>query len=163
MPHTEPEPPDPRVGQVWQLLWDEEATPVLVIDVDDKTVDVLPVVEDPSMAVYPALVTGRGESPVGYASAVWSIPRATIPWCVLNRYYGNADLSGLRYDPAATHDLHPDDPRAAEVARLNDILTSFAAIDPATASAVVGAWMGGVEPSPRVTGDASIGSGRTSR
>lgn len=84
--------PSPDVGQVWRLDWAGDTLFVLIVAVDEMTVDVLPIIEDPHL-ISGALATWQTEdSPVGFEASLWPGPRATIPLFVLDRFYSSMDV-----------------------------------------------------------------------
>lgn len=99
-------------GQVWRLEWSGDTSHVLVVDIDDATVDVLPVVEDPELIEGLLVQWPAGESPVGFAAGVWPGPRVTILSFLFDRYYDQIAVPELPESPAAPT---PYSPAAAAV------------------------------------------------
>ena len=82
-------------GQFWRLEWLGETGHVLVISVEEAVVEVLPVVEDPELIEGTLIYWSTEDSPLGFAAAVWSGPRVTVPSFLFDRYYGHVELSTL--------------------------------------------------------------------
>lgn len=80
--------PVPEVGQVWRAIWGSTVSNVYIDDVSDDTVAVLPVTGDPSLVPSVRTYLGAAESPLGYPSAIWGVPRVDVPVFVLAGCYG---------------------------------------------------------------------------
>ncbi|MFE6509222.1 hypothetical protein ACFVDI_02485 [Nocardioides sp. NPDC057767] len=125
--------PDPGVGEVWRVRWDDAAGAVMIIAVDSSTE-----VSGPAKSVRAAPVS-FGDEPddsavlapaaahdLGFDLAVWVNDAADVPVRVLEAKLGQCTIAETGAFPRGTRNWGPTDPRSRHRARLQDLMDRLA-------------------------------------
>lgn len=80
--------PEPKLGQVWRILWGEEGALALVWEAKDGQLRLLPVAVDVQLADEQTLVVSADRSPLGASIGIWVGLEIDATTALLDRAFG---------------------------------------------------------------------------
>ncbi|MBE8524107.1 hypothetical protein ILP97_42645 [Amycolatopsis sp. H6(2020)] len=114
---------DPARGQLWRASWDDTSLLVLLLEVGNSEVNVVPLTIDPSAEDERSFVLAPEASALGVAATAWIGLRGTLPTRVLD-----VIVDQLGFDVVAALDraeARPDDERGPLLRRGEPIRSEF--------------------------------------